>query len=352
MLSAMTPYRVAVLGLGTVGREVTRLLIERSAELGQRAGGRALELVGVSVRDPRRLEGLQLPAGAVVVADPASLVDNDHVDVVVEVMGGVDPAADLVTAALENGKAVVTANKALLARHGAALERLSRDKEAPLRFEASVMGPTPVLSVLAEDLVAMQVERIRGVVNGTTNWILDAVEHEGMTADEALAKAQSFGYTEADPTLDTEGHDAAQKLVVLARLAFGRWIDESSVQRTATEPPGKGGAGISRVTAEEVEAAADRDERIRLVGTLARHDDGTIEAMVVPRALAVDDPLAQARGITNVIEIEGRPQGRVVITGPGAGGPATAAGVVADLVRLARGSGSTWAGLPPAQDAG
>jgi homoserine dehydrogenase len=351
MLSDMTPYRVALLGLGTVGGEVARLLLERSSDLAERAGGRRLELVAVSVRDHRRLDGIQLPAGALAAADPSSLVDNDHVDAVVEVMGGVDPAADLVTAALENGKAVVTANKALLARHGARLERLSRQNGAPLRFEASVMGPTPVLSVLAEDLVAMQVERIRGVVNGTTNWILDAIEHEGMTADEALGQAQSFGYTEADPTLDTEGHDAAQKLVVLARLAFGRWIDEASVETMATEPPGAGGAGISRVTAEEVHAASDRDERIRLVGTVTRRDDGSIEAAVVPRALSGDDPLAQARGIVNVIEIEGPPQGRVVITGPGAGGPATAAGVVADLVRLARGAGSTWAGLPPAEEA-
>ena len=346
----MTPYRVALLGLGTVGREVARLLIQRPDELADRAGGRRLDLVGVSARDPRRLEDLPLPGGAMVVSDPASLVDHDHVDAIVEVIGGIDPAGDLVQAALRNGKAVVTANKALLARQGAALERLSRETNAPLRFEASVMGPTPVLSVLAEDLVAMEVDRIRGVVNGTTNWILDAVEHEGMTADEALAKAQSFGYTEADPALDTEGHDAAQKLVVLARLAFGRWIAEDSVQRTADQPPGKGGAGISRVTADEVQAASERGERIRLVATVTHDDEGRIDATALPRALAGDDPLAQARGITNVVEIEGPPQGRVVITGPGAGGPATAAGIVADLVRLARGSGSTWAGLPPADE--
>lgn len=346
----MTPYRVALLGLGTVGREVAKLLIERPDELAERAGGRTLELVGVAVRDQGRLEGLDLPGGAIVAAEGASLVDNDHIDVIVEVMGGLQPAGGLVAAALGNGKAVVTANKALLADQGATLEQLSREHDAPLRFEASVMGPTPVLSVLAEDLVAMRIERIRGVVNGTTNWILDAIEHEGMTADEALARAQSFGYTEADPTLDTEGHDAAQKLVVLARLAFGRWIPEATVRTMADEPPGAGGAGISRVTADEVRAASDRDERIRLVGELALVD-GSVEASVVPRALPLDDPLAQARGVTNVIEIEGPPQGRVVITGPGVGGPATAAGILGDLIRLARGGGSTWAGLPPAEAA-
>jgi homoserine dehydrogenase len=223
----MTPYRVALLGLGTVGREVARLLTERAPEIGDRAGGRRLELVGVSVRDSRRLVGMQLPAGTIATTDPHALTDNEDVDVLVEVMGGVDAAGELVTAALENGKPVVTANKALLARHGAALERLSREKVAPLRFEASVMGPTPVLSVLAEDLVAMEVTRIRGVVNGTTNWILDAIEHEGMSADEALAKAQSFGYTEADPSLDTEARAERASRASLPRRCRRRRIAAS-----------------------------------------------------------------------------------------------------------------------------
>ena len=343
----MTPYRIALLGLGTVGRPVAERLLGEADLLAARAGGRPLQLLALAVRDPARLDGLKLPPGTVVAADPASIVENEDVDVVVELIGGLEPAGSIIRAALERGKAVVSANKAVLAQRGAALEHLSRSTGAPLRFEAAVAGGTPVLSVLAEDLAAMQVERIRGVVNGTTNWILDLIEHEGMSAPEALAAAQAAGYTEADPTLDTEGHDPAQKLVILGRLAFGRWIRPEAVDRMAAEPPGKGGAGISRVSAEEVRWAAGHGQRVRLVAEIASHD-GAIEASVNPRFLPHDDPLAEAKGITNVMEIEGSPHGRVVISGPGAGGPATAAAVIADLIRLARGEGSTWAGLSPA----
>lgn len=343
----MTPYRIALLGLGTVGRAVAERLLADGDTIAAHAGGRRLELIGVSLRDPSRLDGLSLPAGAIVAADAGSLVDNAHVDAVVELMGGLEPAGDLLRQALEGGKDVVTANKALLATSGAELEAAARRSGASLRFEAAVMGGTPVLSVIAEALAAMRIERIRGVINGTTNWILDVMEHEGMSAEEALGAAGAAGYTEADPSLDTEGHDAAQKLVVLARLAFGRWVRPDTIRRTASEPPGAGGSGISRVTAEEVRAAADRGERIRLVAELAERD-GSLAGSVIPRSLAVDDPLAWARGITNVIEIEGPPLGRVLISGPGAGGPATAAAVIADLIRLARGTGSTWAGVGPA----
>ena len=343
----MTPYRVALLGLGTVGRAVAERLLADADHLAGRAGGRRLELMAVAVRNPDRLEGLELPAGTVIAADPASLVDNADVDAVVELIGGLEPAGSLVRAALEAGKAVVTANKALLADAGPELEALARRTESPLRFEAAVAGGTPVLGVLAEDLAGMNVERIRGVVNGTTNWILDAIEHEGMSATGALAAAQAAGYTEADPTLDTEGHDAAQKLVILGRLAFGRWIRPGGVDRMAAEPPGQGGAGISLVSAEEVHWAAAHGQRVRLVAEIASVDGG-VAASVTPRFLPHDDPLAGAKGITNVIEIEGSPHGRVVIRGPGAGGPATAAAVLSDLIRLARGAGSTWAGLSPA----
>jgi len=343
----MTPYRVALLGLGTVGRAVAERLLADPDHLADRAGGRRLELVALAVRNPDRLDGLDLPAGTIVAADPASLVANAGVDAVVELIGGLEPAGRLVRAGLEAGKAVVTANKALLADAGPELEALARRTESPLRFEAAVAGGTPVLSALAEDLAGMHVERIRGVVNGTTNWILDVMEHEGMSAAEALAAAQAAGYTEADPTLDTEGHDAAQKLVILGRLAFGQWIRPETVDRVASEPPGHGGAGISRVSAEEVRWAAAHGQRVRLVAEILSLA-GAVEARVTPRFLPHDDPLAGAKGIMNVIEIEGPPHGRVVIGGPGAGGPATAAAVLSDLIRLARGAGSTWAGLPPA----
>lgn len=344
----MTPYRIALLGLGTVGRAVAVRLVADADGLAGRTAGRRFELAAVAVRSSARLAGLDLPSRTTVASDPATIVARDDVDVVVELMGGLEPAGSLVRTALGRGTAVVTANKALLARAGAELEALARATGAPLRFEAAVAGGTPVLALLAEDLVAMRVERLRGVINGTTNWILDVMEDEGMPAAEALAAAQAAGYTEADPTLDTEGHDAAQKLVVLGRLAFGRWIAQDQVERTAVEAPGTGGAGISRVTAEEVLWAAGHGQRVRLVAQMAS-SDGQIEASVLPRFLPHDDALAGARGVTNVLEIQGPPLGRVVVSGPGAGGPAAAAAVIADLVRLARGAGSTWAGLSPAR---
>jgi homoserine dehydrogenase len=343
----MTPYRIALLGLGSVGRAVAERLLEDGEFLAARAGGRALELSAVAVRDSVRLEGLSLPVGTIVASDPTSLVSSYDADAVVELMGGLAPAGDLIRQALEGGVAVVTGNKAVLAERGAELEAVARDTGSALRFEASVAGGTPVLSVLAEDLATMEVERIRGVVNGTTNWILDLIEHEGMSAEEALAAARDAGYTEADPRLDTEGHDAAQKLVILGRLAFGAWIDPGSVQRVATEPPGAGGAGITKVTEKEVRWASDHGKRVRLVAEIASLG-GRVEARVLPRFLEHDDPLAEAKGITNILEIEGPPQGRIVISGPGAGGPAAAGVVLADLIRLARGDGSTWAGLPAA----
>jgi homoserine dehydrogenase len=177
------------------------------------------------------------------------------------------------------------------------------------------------------------------------------MEREGLAMADALAAAKAHGYAEADPTLDTEAHDPAQKLVVLARLAFGSWIRPADVRRTADEAPGAGGAGIANVSAEDIREASRRGERVRLVAQATLASDGDIDASVLPRFVAPDDPLSSARGVTNVIQIDGPPLGRLVISGPGAGGPATAAAVVADLVRLSRGAGSTWAGLPPATNA-
>jgi homoserine dehydrogenase len=345
----MGPLRIALLGLGTVGSAVAERLIGDAEYLASRAGGRRLELAALAVRSPERLARLALPREVTVAADPVALADRADLDVVVELMGGLDPAGRAVEAALERGAAVVTANKALLAVRGAELEDVARRSRAALRFEAAVAGGTPILALLAEDLAAVRVERIRGVINGTTNWILDAMERDGLSAAEALTAAQAAGYAEADPTLDTEGHDAAHKLVVLGRLAFGRWLSLAAVRRTATEPPGLGGDGIAGVSAAEISAAMAAGRRIRLVASMAVRDDHP-EASVLPRSLPLDDPLAAARGVTNVIELEGAPVG-ITVGGPGAGGAATASAVLADLVRLARGAGSTWAGLPPASTA-
>jgi homoserine dehydrogenase len=267
-------------------------------------------------------------------------------------MGGLEPAGEVVDSCLRRGVPVVTANKHLLAERGAELEQRSRSTGAALRFEAAVGGGTPVVGLLATDLAALRIERVRGVVNGTTNWILDAMEQRGLTAGEALEAAQSAGYAEADPALDVDGHDAAHKLVILARLAFGRWLRPAAIVRMAHQPPGAGRPGIAGVTSDEVCTAARRGERIRLVAEAAMDPSlpgGLIEASVLPRSLPLEDPLAGAHGVGNVIELYGQPLGRMTVSGPGAGGPATAAAVLGDLIALALGAGSSWAGLPSAQ---
>ena len=349
----LSDYRVALLGLGTVGRAVAQRLMSDADLLAERAGGRRLTPVLFGARNPARLAGLALPTSAVeselrVFLERAQA----EADVVVELIGGLEPAGEVVGSGLRCGLAVVTANKHLLAERGAELEQLSRSTGAALRFEAAVGGGTPVVGLLAADLAALRVERVRGVVNGTTNWILDAMEERGLSAGEALAAAQSAGYAEADSALDIEGHDAAHKLVILARLAFGRWLRPATIVRVARRPPGTGQPGIAGVSGAEVAAAARRGERIRLVAEAATDPGlpgGPIEASVLPRALPLEDQLAGARGVGNMIELYGQPLGRMTVSGPGAGGPATAAAVLADLIALARGAGSSWAGLPPAQ---
>ena len=242
------PLRVAVLGAGTVGREVVRALRERPDEL-RPADGAALELTAVAVRDVARAVTAGLPA-ALVSDAPAHLVADDAVDVIVELMGGDEPAHTLIAAALSMGKGVVTANKHVIAHHGAELESIARRTGAALRFEAAVGGGIPVLGPLAGDLAANRVSRVRGIVNGTTNYILSAMTDEDEPLDyaAALAEAQRLGYAEADPAGDIEGIDAVNKLVVLARLAFDRWLDPAAIATRPDGVDGPAGPGITTVT--------------------------------------------------------------------------------------------------------
>src|SRR6476659_10225568 len=218
------PLRVGVLGAGTVGREVITALLDRSDEI-RPADGATLELVAVAVRDSARAIAGGVPAELLSDA-PAHLVADERIDVIVELMGGDEPAHTLIAAALSMGKSVVTANKHVIAHHGPELEAIARRTGATLRFEAAVGGGIPVLGPLASDLAGDRIERVRGIVNGTTNFILTAMTDEAapLDYDEALAEAQRLGYAEADPSGDVEGHDAASKLVILARLAFDRWL--------------------------------------------------------------------------------------------------------------------------------
>jgi len=341
------PLRVAVLGAGTVGREVVRAFLEDSPRL-RPADGAPLALAGVAVRDIERATAAGIPESLLTDA-PAHLVADPAVDVVVEVMGGDEPARTLVRAALANGRGVVTANKHLLAHHGPELERAARDAGVPLRFEASVAGGIPVLGPLALDLAANRVARVRGIVNGTPTFILTAVAREGRAYAAVLADAQARGYAEADPTADVEGLDAVNKLVILARLAFGAWIDPAAVgNRPGTVRGTPGAPGITGVTAGDVAAMAGEGRILRLIATARLAEDGAVEASVVPTAVPAGSPFGRCDGVLNRVEVDAAPVGRVAFEGPGAGGPATASAVLGDLVAIARGLGSTWAGAAPA----
>jgi len=339
------PIRVGVLGAGTVGREVVRALVERPDRLCSHDGA-PLRLAGVACRDFARAREAGLPS-ALLTDAPAHLVADPDIDVIVELMGGDEPARTLIAAALGAGKPVVTANKHVLAHHGPELEAVARRNEAPLRFEAAVGGGIPVLSPLAADLAADVVARVRGIVNGTTNFILSAMTHEGRPYAEVLADAQARGYAEANPAGDVEGDDAVNKLVILARLAFGHWIAPPSVSR---RPPGMrdaGAPGITGVSDRELAGAAALGLTIKLLAVARRSGDALV-AGVVPTAVALDGAFGRTDGVTNRIEIDAEPVGTISLSGPGAGGPSTSSAVLGDLVAIARGLGSTWAGLPPA----
>ena len=343
------PLRVAVLGAGTVGREVVGALLGRPDSL-RAADGAPLELTGIAVRDMARAIEAGLPE-ALLTDAPAHLVAAPETDIVVELMGGDEPARTLIAAALSAGKAVVTANKHVLAHHGSQLEAIARRTGASFRFEAAVGGGIPVLGPLALDLAANRFDAVRGIVNGTTNFILTAMTRDGRAYGDVLADAQAAGYAEADPRGDVEGEDAANKLVILARLAFGRWLDVGSIGRAPDLVAGGVGlTGITGVTSDDIAAAAARGLVIKLIAAATRAN-GEISAAVLPSAVLLDSALGRTDGVTNRIEVDGEPVGRVAFSGPGAGGPATSSAVLGDLIAIGRGDGSTWAGLAAAAGA-
>lgn len=335
------PLRVAVLGAGTVGREVVRGLLEHPERLCAEDGS-ALVLAGVACRNVAKARDSGIPADLVTDA-PARLVASPETDVVVELMGGTEPARTLIVSALAAGTPVVTANKHVVAHHGPDLEAAARGSGVAFRFEAAVAGGIPILGVVASDLAANAVTAIGGIVNGTTNYILSAMTREGRDYREVLADAQALGYAEADPAGDVEGDDAVNKIVILARLAYGTWLDPASVGRRPPTLRGEGRPGIVGVTAAELEAAAGVGLAIKLLAT-ARPAGGGVAAGVLPTAVPADGDFGRTDGVTNRIEIEAEPLGKIGLDGPGAGGAATASAVLGDLVAVARGLGSTWAG--------
>jgi homoserine dehydrogenase len=319
------PLSVALAGLGTVGAGVLTLLRANADIIAARAG-RPIAVTAVSARDRSRDRGVSL-AGLRWYDDPVALAAEPSADVVVELIGGSEgPARALVQAAIEAGKPVVTANKALLAVHGAELAFMAERAGVPLAFEAAVAGGIPIIKALREGLAANRISRIAGILNGTCNYILTVMRERGREFSEVLADAQRLGYAESDPSFDIDGIDAAHKLAILAALAFGRPVAFDAVHVE----------GIRAVSALDIAFATELGYRIKLLG-IAREVDGGVEARVHPCMVPQSSPIATVDGVFNAVVAEGDFVGRVMLEGRGAGAGPTASAVVADLIDIARG---------------
>jgi homoserine dehydrogenase len=319
------PLSVALGGLGTIGVGVLRLLRDNAEVVAARAG-RPIVVTAVSARDRVRERGVSL-AGLRWYEDPRALAADPEVEAVVEVIGGADgPARALVEAAIAARKPVVTANKAMLAVHGAELASLAEAAGVPLAFEAAVAGGIPVIKAVREGLAGNRITRIAGILNGTCNYILTQMASEGREFGEVLADAQRLGYAEADPSFDIDGVDAAHKLAILAALAFGRPVAFAAVHVE----------GIRAISALDIGFARELGYRIKLLG-IARASEAGIEARVHPAMVPAGAPVARVDGVFNAVVAEGDFVGRVVLEGRGAGAGPTASAVVADLVDVARG---------------
>lgn len=319
------PLRIGLVGLGVVGTEVARLLLTEQKTLSAQAG-RPLEIVAYSTRDPNKKRGVDL-SDLPWVANPAELAARPDIDILVEVMGGADgPALEAAEVALKNKKHLVTANKAMLAKHWKHLFALSKKHHAAIMFEASVCAGIPVIKVLREAFASNRISRVRGILNGTCNYILSSMEARGIDFDEALAEAQKLGYAEADPTLDIDGHDTAHKLIVLAKLALD---PEARPEDIPTK-------GIRAIRLADIRAAGAQGKTIRLVASAEKLSDGRVVMDVAPQLLDRTNALANVTGALNAVLIDAEPAGGLTMIGPGAGGGPTASGVLADIIDLAR----------------
>jgi homoserine dehydrogenase len=319
---------VAVLGCGSVGSQVVRLLTEQAGDLTARVGV-PVRLVGVAVRRIDAPREVVVPDG-LLTTDAAALVARDDVDVVIEVIGGIEPARSLILSALEGGASVVTANKALLADDGPTLFEAAEKAGRDLYYEAAVAGAIPILRPLRESLAGDRVTRVLGIVNGTTNFILDKMDSTGAGFDEALEEAQELGYAEADPTADVEGFDAAAKAAILASLAFHSRVTAADVHRE----------GITDVTAADIASAREMGSVVKLlaIAELATGSGGEegISVRVHPAMIPRSHPLASVREAFNAVFVESEAAGQLMFYGPGAGGAPTASAVLGDLVTVAR----------------
>jgi len=354
MIQTMPTLKVALLGCGVVGTEVARLLTEQADDLALRVGAR-LELAGIAVRRVGHRRSAAIDR-SLLTADPLALATRPDVDIVVEVIGGIEPARSLLLAALKGAKPVVTANKALLAENGAEIHGAAREYGADLYYEASVAGAIPLLRPLRESLAGDTVHRVLGIVNGTTNFILDRMDSTGAGFAESLDEAQALGYAEADPTADVEGFDAAAKAAILASLAFHTPVTAADVHRE----------GITEVTATDILSARALGRVVKLLAICERsaikHGAGTgpagngqgVSVRVHPAMIPRSHPLASVSEAYNAVFVEAESAGRLMFYGAGAGGTPTASAVLGDIVAVARNrlagtrgpDASTYAGLP------
>jgi homoserine dehydrogenase len=321
-----TPLRIAVLGHGNVGREVVRLLGEQAGDLAARVGA-PLEVAGVAVRRPAR--HADVPAG-LLTADAEGLVSRDDVDIVVELIGGIEPARALLLTALKSGKSVVSANKALLAEDGAVLHDAAAANDVDLYYEAAVAGAIPLLRPLRESLAGDRITRVTGIVNGTTNFILSRMVATGSSFAESLAEASALGYAEADPSADVDGYDAASKAAILAGLAFHTRVTAADVHRE----------GISAVTPADIASAKALGCTVKLLAICERHADGdggeSVSVRVHPAMVPLTHPLAGVGEAFNAVFVEADAAGSLMFYGRGAGGQPTASAVLGDVVAVAR----------------
>lgn len=316
--------KIGIAGLGTVGASLVRILQQRSNELAVSCG-RAIQITAVSARDRSKDRGVDL-SGITWFDDPVEMAEKGDIDVLVELVGGAEGTADKsVRAALARGLHVVTANKALLARHGVELAIMAEEKGLLLNYEAAVAGGIPVIKAMRESLTGNHFSRVYGIMNGTCNYILTRMEKEGLSFEACLKEAQRLGYAEADPTFDIEGNDTAHKLSILTTLAFGSQISADDIYLE----------GISNISIEDIHAARDLGFRIKLLGVAQRTETG-IEQRVHPTMVPLESVIAQVDGVTNAVALESDILGELLMVGPGAGGNATASAVLGDITDIAK----------------
>ena len=326
--------KVGIIGVGTVGTSVANILRENSDIISARAGVEIVPVIGV-VKNLEKKRDVTIE----LTNDPSRVVDNPEIDIVVELMGGVEEAYELVKRALENGKSVVTANKALLAYHRYDLQKIAGD--LPLFYEASVAGGIPIIGALRNGLSANHIESIIGILNGTCNYMLTKMIQEGVSYDAVLKEAQELGYAEADPTFDVGGFDAAHKLLILASIAYG--ID--------AKPEDILIEGIEKISQTDVDFAKEFGYEIKLLG-IAKKGNGGVEIRVHPALIRATHPIAKVDGVMNAISVVGDRVGETMFYGPGAGGDATASSVIADIIEIARGNRGPMLGYKKGLESG